>query len=89
MKMKTKTKIIKGKDLLFMEGCSNDWDNQSSMIINFKDKYTYKSFIQQDNVLTVITSKGDIVVKLSGDIPQLEYVVFCKDQLVLDKKYLA
>jgi len=79
-----KAKIKSGKELLFCEGVSNNWNNlKDKMIINFMDKYTYKSFFQQKNHLYINTTTKTIDIIFSSEIPILEFDHFEKDQLVL------
>ena len=82
-----KAKIKSGGEMLFSEGFSNDWcDLKDSMIINFMDKYTYKSFRQKGRQLLIETTDKEVVIVFPGDIPVLEFEGFCKDQLVLKIK---
>lgn len=82
-----KAKIKSGGEMLFSEGFSNDWsDLKDSMIINFMDKYTYKSFRQKGRQLLIETTDKEVVIIFPGDIPVLEFEGFCKDQLVLKIK---
>ena len=79
-----KAKIKSGKELLFCEGASNNWNNlEDKMIINFRDRYTYKSFVQQKNHLYIYTTGKTIDIVFSSEVPILEFDHFCKDQLVL------
>jgi hypothetical protein len=80
-----KAKVKKGHDLLFSEGISNKWNNlKDCMIINFKNKYTYKNFSQKNNHLLIDTTEGHIVIVFCGEIPKLQFDHFEKDQLVLN-----
>lgn len=82
-----KAKIKAGGEMLFTIGCSNDWSNlKDTMIINFTDKYTYKSFKQKGRQLLIETTDEEVVIIFPGDIPVLEFESFCKDQLVLKIK---
>ncbi len=79
-----KAKIKSGGELLFSEGYSNKWDAiEGEMIINFMEKYTYKSFTQTRNHLFLNTTKGKVDIIFTGLIPLLEFESFCKDQLIL------
>lgn len=79
-----KAKIKSGKELLFCEGASNNWnDLNEKMIINFMDKYIYKSFTQQKNHLYIYTTNKTIDIVFSSEVPILEFDHFEKDQLVL------
>jgi len=83
-------KIKSGHKYLFSEGCSNRWINLTNeMIINFADKYTYRSFKQVKNHLLISLQEGipyviDIV--FTSEVPKLEFDFFEKDQLVLKIK---
>lgn len=80
-----KAKIKTGHNILFTQGCSNDWsDIEDKMIINFLNKYTYNSFKQVKNHLLIDTTEGEVDIVFTGDVPVLEFRNFCKDQLVLD-----
>jgi hypothetical protein len=77
-----KAKIKTGDELLFSEG--NNWNNiNDSMIINFMNRYTYNSFKMVKNHLIIDTTEGDVDIVFTGEIPELEFESFCKDQLVL------
>lgn len=70
---------------LFTEGASNDWsDIKDNIIINFMRKYTFESFKQEDNHLLI--NDGIIDIVFTGEVPQLEFDSFCKDQLILKIK---
>jgi hypothetical protein len=82
-----KAKIKSGGEMLFSQGFSNNWnDLEDTMIINFADKYTYKSFKQKGRQLLIETMDEEVVIIFPGDIPVLEFESFCKDQLVLKIK---
>jgi len=79
-----KAKIKSGKELLFCEGASNNWNNlKDKMIINFVDKGIYVNFYQHKNHLILITNTKSIDIVFSSEVPMLEFDHFEKDQLVL------
>lgn len=79
-----KAKIKTGDHILFSQGCSNNWNKiTDSMIINFADKYTYVSFRQIKNHLLINTTAGEIDIVFTGNVPELKFEGFCKDQLIL------
>ena len=81
---KMKAKIKTGTDILFSQGCSNDWsDIKDIMIINFMNKYSYISFKQIKNHLIINSTEGEIDIVFTGEVPTLEFQSFCKDQLIL------
>lgn len=82
-----KAKIKKGDEILFSEGASNNWEKiEDCMIINFMNKYTYKSFKQTKSHLLIDTSEGEVDIVFTGEVPILEFEGFYKDQLVLNIK---
>lgn len=84
-----KAKIKKGHEYLFSLGASNDWkDITDTMIINFKDKYTYKHHKQKGNHLLIKTTEGDIDIVFTSSPPVFKSCIYCKDQLVLYTKKL-
>jgi len=86
-KIKINAKIRKGHEILFSKGHSNDWKNlQKDIIINFKDRYTYKSFKQVGNHLLIDTTEGKVDIVFTGEVPKLEFDIFEKDQLILKIK---
>lgn len=80
--MKYNAKIKKGKDLLFVDGMSLR-KMEDTMIINFMDKYTFKSFTQKKNHLIINTTQGEVDLVFTGYTPTLEFECFEKDQLIL------
>lgn len=79
-----KAKIKSGGEILFTEGCSNDWTySNDMMIINFMNKYTYKSFKQKNNHLYIDTTEGLVDIVFSSEVPKLEFDHFEKEQLIL------
>lgn len=80
-------KIRRGSELLFCEGESNKYYKlKNEIIINFNDKYTYKSFKQIKNHLLINTTQGEVDIVFTGEPPNLEFDFFEKDQLVLKFK---
>jgi hypothetical protein len=70
-------KIRKGGEILSSVGSGD------RLIINFRNKYTYKSFKQKRNHLIIDTTEGEVDIVFSGETPNLEFSHFEKDQLVL------
>jgi len=80
-------KIRKGINLLFMCGESNIFNNiKDCIVINLNDRYTYQSFKQKGRHLLIYTEKGLIDIVFTGQVPNLEFDVFCKDQLIFNIK---
>lgn len=78
-----KAKIKSGHKLLFTLGASNDWSSiKDKMIINLADKGTYEGFHQTDNHLEIFTTNGNVDIVFPGNVPQLEFDHYEKDQLV-------
>lgn len=66
MKAKCKT----GCNLL----STNSWSNlKDTIIINFVNKWTYIDFKQKENILKIYTTRGNIEITFTSDIPKLEY----------------
>ena len=83
-----KAKVKSGEHLLFMKGFSNNWENlNTEMIINFADRYTYRSFKQVKNHLLIDTINGEVDIVFTGDTPIDTPILLLdfyeKDQLVL------
>jgi hypothetical protein len=80
-----KAKVKSGDHLLFTKGYSNKWDNlKDKMIINFLNKNTYINFKQKDNHLFIETTEGMVDIVFTGEIPELTFDHFEKEQLVLN-----
>lgn len=70
--------------MLFPQDPNSTWEDISyNMIINFCDKGTYVFFKQKGNHLFIETIDGTVDIVFTGEVPQLEFDNFCKDQLVL------
>ena len=80
-----KAKVRKGNDLLFPRPDFFEVYN-GKMIINFCNKYTYKSFSQKENHLLIDTTEGVVDLVFTGETPKLEFAEFEKDQLILSVK---
>jgi len=79
-----KAKIKNGGEFLFTHEFSNKWDDITNFIvINFNNRYTYKSFKQVKNHLFIDTTEGEIDIVFVSEVPKLEFDYFEKDQLVL------
>lgn len=76
-----KAKVKRGHDILFMP--ERPFVITVIMIINFMNKYTYKSFRQKGNHLILDTTEGEVDIVFTGQTPKLEFDSFCKDQLIL------
>jgi hypothetical protein len=81
-----KAKIRHGSHLLFITGwhLKNNGDVADTMIINFADKSTYKSFRQVRNHLLIDTTGGEIDIVFTGAVRNLKIDHYEKDQLVLN-----
>lgn len=76
-----KAKVKSGHAILFMP--ERQFVITAVMIINFMNKYTYKSFCQRGNHLLIDSTEGEVDIVFTGETPKLEFESFCKDQLIL------
>ena len=78
-----KAKIKSGHQILSF----NKWDKiADTMIINFANKNTYKSFQQKKNHLLIDTTDGTVDIVFCSEVPTLAFKTFDKDQLILKAK---
>lgn len=75
-------KIKKGEELVFNAQNGIEFFGDE-LIINFNHKWTYNSFAQKKNHLIIDTMEGEIDLVFTGEVVNLKFQSYDKDQLIL------
>lgn len=75
--------IIKhGKNILYTKGVSNDWSNiNDNIVINFNNKWIYKSYKFNKKRLKIETTEGPIIIDFDTELKDIRFDGHEKDQL--------
>jgi len=58
----------------------------SELIINLLNRWDYLGFTVKQNKLAIKTEAGDIVFAFTGEVPEVSFKSYEKDQLILNTK---